>query len=105
MYTPFARETFRDLIFRLPPMHQFTELIAQGLDGLAHLHKNGIMHRDVKPVNIAVVQRQPPQAVLIDFGCATTQAASRDHMKGTIPWLALEILALKDAGDSASLVP
>lgn len=53
------------------------------------------MHRDIKPGNI-VISTTPLQAVIIDFGCATWHTSSRDHMQGTIRYLAPEILALKE---------
>jgi serine/threonine protein kinase len=63
------------------------------------------MHRDIKPGNI-VVQRASPKAVIIDFGAATAKTQSRDHMSGTIPYLAPEIIALKSTpGTGESLPP
>jgi len=53
------------------------------------------MHRDIKPANMAVVSLKPPRAVLIDFGCATTEPVSMNHGVGTIPYLAPEVMRLK----------
>ena len=53
------------------------------------------MHRDIKPENI-LASASPVQAVIIDFGCATWERTSKDHMKGTIRYLAPEIIALKE---------
>jgi serine/threonine protein kinase len=52
------------------------------------------MHRDIKLDNV-LGSVQPLQAVIIDFGQATWDRASSDHMKGTIRYLAPEIMALK----------
>jgi serine/threonine protein kinase len=65
------------------------------LDGLAFLHAEGCMHRDIKPDNI-LASPSPVRAVIIDFGCATWDRTSTDHMKGTIRYLAPEIIALKE---------
>ena len=53
------------------------------------------MHRDIKPENI-LASDSPIQAVIIDFGCETWERTSKDHMKGTIRYLAPEVVALKE---------
>ena len=52
------------------------------------------MHRDIKPDNI-LASASPLCAVIIDFGCATWERTSTDHEKGTIRYLAPEVIALK----------
>lgn len=69
-------------------------LIEQMLEGLAFIHSEGCMHRDIRPGNV-LVSSSPLQAVIIDFGCATFDKTSKDHMKGTIRYLAPEVIALK----------
>jgi serine/threonine protein kinase len=48
-------------------------VIYQLLNGLKYLHDHSIIHRDVKPANIYVMnkQRNHPDVVLADFGSAT----------------------------------
>jgi serine/threonine protein kinase len=70
-------------------------LLEHMLDGLAFLHSEGCMHRDIKPDNI-LASLSPVRAVIIDFGCATWETSSKDHMKGTIRYLAPEIISLKE---------
>jgi serine/threonine protein kinase len=74
--------------------HSRLVLVAQMLQGLAFIHANGCMHRDIKLENI-LGSAQPLQAVIIDFGHATWDKTSSDHMKGTVRYLAPEIMAMK----------
>jgi serine/threonine protein kinase len=53
------------------------------------------MHRDIKPSNLAVSSLNPLRAIILDLGCATVATSSTDHMKGTVPYLAPEIMRLK----------
>ncbi|MBL8218869.1 MAG: protein kinase, partial [Bryobacterales bacterium] len=61
---------------------QIMEQVAEGLD---HAHRNGVVHRDVKPANMMVL---PDRSVkIMDFGIAlvTQVAGSRLTKTGTIP--------------------
>lgn len=70
-------------------------MLYQCIDGLAYIHGKKLMHRDIKPGNIGVVSTNPPAIILLDFGIATYDDESRDHMAGTVQYLAPEILELK----------
>ena len=48
------------------------------MDGLAHMHGHGYLHRDIKPGNI-VVRAEDGEPVLIDFGSARVQHRDRTH--------------------------
>ena len=65
-------------------------LFAQVLEGIAFLHKHNITHRDIKPANLTVRSYDPPDAQIIDFGCATTETRTLYDRPGTIPYLAPE---------------
>ena len=55
------------------PADRALELIATILEGLAHLHVSGLIHRDVKPSNVLFIDGKPK---LADMGLVTT--ADRD---------------------------
>ena len=77
------------------------ELAAQVLDALAHAHRAGIVHRDVKPSNILLEDRDELAARLLDFGLAQFDGADTltavGDVPGTLAYIAPERLAGEDA--------
>lgn len=55
------------------------------------------MHRDIQLENI-IASTEPLRGVIIDFGAAAWNPTSNDHLKGTIRYLAPEIIGLKSDG-------
>jgi len=51
---------------------EIMELIEPILDGLSHIHKYGVYHKDIKPANIYI--RKDDEPMLIDFGASVTSA-------------------------------
>ncbi|MBC8067788.1 MAG: serine/threonine protein kinase, partial [Deltaproteobacteria bacterium] len=72
------------------PTGQALALVRQMLDGLAHAHERGVVHRDVKPRNVVIVAGSRGEDVvkLVDFGTAKILtgegAAERMTRQGTV---------------------
>ncbi|HEY7605042.1 MAG TPA: serine/threonine-protein kinase [Gaiellaceae bacterium] len=77
------------------------EAAAQILEGLAHAHERGIVHRDVKPANVLLVDGPEVSVRILDFGLALvreeeTLTAAGD-VPGTLAYISPERLAGKPA--------
>ncbi|MGF1595823.1 MAG: serine/threonine-protein kinase [Acidimicrobiales bacterium] len=67
------------------PWHEAVELVAPIADALGHAHRQGILHRDVKPENILLQDGVPK---LTDFGIAVVRdAAGATSTHVTASWL------------------
>ena len=60
---------------------QLGRLLCELLSGLDYAHKCGLVHKDLKPANIMVVQTQNgPQGKIMDFGVAKSLGADAQKM-------------------------
>src|SRR5581483_5334478 len=83
------------------------EASAQILDGLAHAHTRGVVHRDVKPANVLLEAGPRISAKILDFGLALiredeTLTAVGD-IPGTLAYISPERLHGEKAGPSADV--
>jgi hypothetical protein len=61
------------------------EAAAQILEGLAHAHSRGIVHRDVKPSNVLLAGSEGISVRLLDFGLAQFDEAETLTAVGDVP--------------------
>lgn len=100
--------TLRDLLRQgLVTDRSAVEIAAQVLDGLAHAHRTGIVHRDVKPSNILVEEGTPVSVKLLDFGLAQFDDADTltavGDVPGTLAYIPPERLRGQDASNGSDI--
>ena len=83
------------------------EIAAQVLDALAHAHRAGIVHRDVKPANVLLEDREELSVRLLDFGLAQFDGADTltavGDVPGTLAYISPERLAGEDASPASDV--
>jgi len=65
------------------PEEKALPIFIQIAAGLQHAHKNGILHRDVKPSNIMFSEKKDGNVQLVDFGLAKLQSDSSQKLTTT----------------------
>jgi len=78
------------------------EAAAQVLDALAHAHRQGIVHRDVKPSNVLVEDAPKLSIRLLDFGLAQFDEADTLTAIGDVPGTLAYIAPERLTGDAAT---
>jgi serine/threonine-protein kinase len=78
------------------------EIAAQMLDGLAHAHRRGIVHRDVKPSNVLVEDADDISVRVLDFGLAQFDEADTLTAVGDVPGTLAYISPERLSGEEAT---
>ncbi len=76
-------------------------LIAQVARGLQAAHGRGLIHRDLKPCNIFVLDDDSVK--IIDFGIAHVEAKTQTSIRGTLSYMAPELLQMKPASAASDI--
>jgi len=89
------------------PLETKINLLVQMLQALAYLHRRSVIHRDLKPDNVAVVHENGTDRVrVLDFGLALTPEylnSGGDNVAGTIAYMAPEVLQGDYASEASDL--
>jgi len=83
----------RDYVKSNPNSAQFPMIVYQILDGLNYLHSNNIIHFDIKPENIFIVNKgKEPSVKILDFGLSEIKKHNNQNIsaKGTLSYIAPE---------------
>lgn len=83
------------------------EAAAQILEGLAHAHARGIVHRDVKPANVLLTDDERVSVRILDFGLAqlpdTETLTATGDVPGTLAYIPPERLRGEQATPAADV--
>lgn len=78
-----------------PPLRESLDLFARIAEAVSFAHQKGVIHRDIKPLNIVVDAEDNPK--ILDFGLAKAVAGGVDHavsmsgqVLGTLPYMSPE---------------
>jgi eukaryotic-like serine/threonine-protein kinase len=89
------------------PAKEATELLAKLAAAVAHAHSRGVVHRDIKPQNVQVIEDTEVRAKLMDFGVAhladDAPLTAAGDVVGTLAYMSPEQAEGRPAGPEADV--
>jgi serine/threonine protein kinase len=64
------------------PLDEALRITRQSVEALSYAHQRGMIHRDVKPANLMLDEKENNRVVLTDFGIAKLLTGSQNTMSG-----------------------
>ena len=83
------------------PQDQLVVVFAQIAAGLAHMHRRGVFHADLKPNNILYGKRG--EVKIIDYGLAWVKGEPKDRVQGTPEYMAPETVKNKVVNERSDI--
>ena len=85
------------------PVRNVLPAFARYAEGLAILHRAGVVHRDIKPANLYLPAGEPEKACLMDLGIVRTSGTQTSGgLPGTPDYMAPELAKSTTRGDARS---
>ncbi len=87
-------------------LNRFARIAVQVMSALEHAHKKGVIHRDLKPGNIMLIDNEDDFVKVVDFGLAKLEEAGRKLTRageiwGSPPYMSPE-QAMSEPSDARS---
>ena len=87
------------------PLHEVHAIAKQLMDALMHMHCRGLLHRDVKPLNILWFKDGRVKLCDLGFaGCAPSAQDAKDQAMGTPSYMAPELWLQKPYNCTVTLI-
>lgn len=86
----FAGLTLNDFVRQESSKEKIVDALLQVLRGVEFIHSRNIIYNDIKPENILVDENN--QTKIIDFGLSDYESSSVDFAKGTLRYIAPEMI-------------
>jgi serine/threonine-protein kinase len=84
-----------------PQLGQLVLIFCQVASAMAHMHRRGVYHGDLKPGNIMLAKSG--QVKLIDFGTAWIKGQDKNRIQGTVQYMAPEQADEKTVDDKTDI--